>query len=148
MEFVFQSDCGFTLTWCPNEELWTDADLNFIADAQGYPVDDDDKRIPGEREILWRGLHPMDLKMTWTNRAGEKLVLDARHLKIHHSFIMSGGEWMSATWLNSEAEKLVLAHMATPHIIHDAQFSHFDGDSTDIDFEDGGNLLVEHIECL
>ena len=112
-----------------------------LPDVDGHPV------MKFTRSV-WRGWFPVHMKLTWTNAAGEKLVLGATHLKVHHDFIMSGGEWMSATWLNSEAEKLVEAHMGIEHIIHDAQFLHFDGDSTDIDFVEGGHLLVEHIECL
>ena len=112
-----------------------------LSDVDGHSV------MKFTRSVL-RGWFPVHMKLTWTNRAGEKLVLGATHLKVHHDFILSGCGWMSATWLTEAAEKLVEAHMGIKHIIHDAQFSHFDGDSTDIDFEDGGNLLVEHIECL
>lgn len=94
--------------------------------------------------IIWNDILPSDIKLTWTNKAGEKLVLSDEHFKIHDDFIMSEQQWMAATWLTESSENLVRDHMGTPYIVHDAQFLVFDGGSTDIDFHDGGHLLVEY----
>jgi hypothetical protein len=94
---------------------------------------------------IYKNIEPENLRLTFTNTAGEKLTIGSDHLKLHPDFIMSDARWMAATWLTEEGEKLLESHMQIKDVVHDAQFLIFDGGIMEGDFYDGGSFQVEHV---
>jgi hypothetical protein len=43
----FQTDDGYTLRWDPKRRIWSDGDLVFQSDKDGYPLDHTGKWLEG-----------------------------------------------------------------------------------------------------
>lgn len=43
----FKTDDGFVLAWDPKRRVWTDGDLVFLSDRDGYPLNDQGTWLEG-----------------------------------------------------------------------------------------------------